>query len=164
MPTRLGVAEQVVDEGGVHCPEKPFQRRPESWLRRRALVLAHSIQREKLFKVHTPELWPTINRNSRGESPIPLDTQPYDHHGRAVRRRIKGQVKRSNAPGIREDHEREPAFAQELVRFGIAELEIDFQMVDVRHRPGVASMAMDGFFCGVVVFLERVSGTGTFTC
>src|SRR6266536_4119073 len=91
VPTRLGVAEQVVDEGGIHCPEQSFQRRPESWLRRGALVLAHSIQREKLFKVHTPELWPTVNRNGRGESSIPFDTQPHHHHGRAVGRRVKGQ-------------------------------------------------------------------------
>src|SRR5258708_28175932 len=155
MLTRLGVAEQMVDEGGVYCPEQPFQRRPEAWLRRGALVRALSIKREKLFKVHAPELWPSINRNGRGESSIPLDTPPHHHHGRAVGRRIEGQVKRSNAPGIREDHEREPAFAQELVRFGIAELEIDFQMVNVRHRPGVAPMPMDGFFGGVVRFLER---------
>lgn len=107
-------------------------------------MLAHSIQREELFKVHASELWPSINRNGRGKPPMPLDTQPHHHHAGAVRGRIKGQVKRSNAPGRRKDHEREPAFAQELVRFGIAELEIDFQMVDMRHRPSVTAMSMDG--------------------
>src|SRR5258707_13544570 len=98
VPTRLGVAEQVVDEGGVHCPEQPFQRRPESWLRRGALVLAHSIQREKMFKVHAPELWPTINRNGRREPSIPLDTQPHYNHAKAVKGRAKGQVKARNRP------------------------------------------------------------------
>ena len=164
MSARLGIAEQVVDEGGVHRPEKPFQRGPESWLRRGTLVLAYSIQCEKLFKVHAPELWPTIDRDGRGKSPIPLDTKSHHHHTGAVGGGIKGQVKRSNAPGMREDHEREPAFAQELVCFGITELEIDFQMVDMRHRPGVVPMPMDGFFGGVVVFLEGVSGSCPFTC
>ena len=45
-----------------------------------------------------------------------------------------------------------------------AELEIDFQMIDVRHRPGVAPMPTRGFFGPVVIFLERVSGSRTFTC
>ena len=36
-------------------------------------------------------------------------------------------------------------------------------MIDVRHRPGVAPMPMDGFFGGVVVFLERVSSSCSFT-
>src|SRR5258706_12879484 len=39
-----------------------------------------------------------------------------------------------------------------------------FLMVDVRHRPGVVPMPMDGFFGVVVVFLERVSGSCPFTC
>jgi len=58
VPPRLGVTKQVVDEGGVQSPKQPFQRRPEAWFRRGTLVLAHSIQRQKLFKVHTPELRP----------------------------------------------------------------------------------------------------------
>src|SRR5258708_26586992 len=37
-------------------------------------------------------------------------------------------------------------------------------MVDVRHRPGIAPMPTDGFFGGVVVFFERVSGSRTFAC
>src|SRR6266568_6700735 len=37
-------------------------------------------------------------------------------------------------------------------------------MVDMRHRPGVAPVPMDGFFGPVVVFLERVSGSCPFTC
>ncbi len=127
-------------------------------------MLAHSIQREKLFKVHTPELWPTINRDGCRKSAISLDTQPHHHHTRAVGRRVKSQIECSNASGIGENHEGEPAFPQELVRLRIAELEIDFQMVDVRHRPGVAPMPPRGFFSWVVVLLEGVSGSRTFTC
>src|SRR6266566_1546032 len=159
----LGVAKQMVEERGVHCPEKLFQRGAKARLRRRALVLAHAVQGEQLFKVHAPELWSTVYGDSCGKSPVPLDTQPHHHHTGAVGRRIEGQVERSNAPGIRKDHEREPAFAQELVCLGIAELEIDFQMVDMCHRPGVTAMSIDRFFRWMVIFFERVSGSRPFT-
>src|SRR5258705_6996951 len=37
-------------------------------------------------------------------------------------------------------------------------------MVNVCHRPGIAPMPMDGFFGEVMVFLEWVSGSRSFTC
>src|SRR6266852_4317508 len=63
-----------------------------------------------------------------------------------------------------ENHEGQPAFPQELVGLGIAELEIDFQVVDMCHGPGVASMPVDGFFSLMVIFLEWIGSSRTFAC
>src|SRR6266568_199940 len=104
--------------------EKPFLWRPEARFCCRALMFAYSVQGEKLLKVHTSKLRPTINRNGRWQASIPFDTQTKDRKAGAITGRIKSKVVSGNAPGMGEDEQGQPTFPQRLASPRIAQNQI----------------------------------------
>src|SRR5258708_7043241 len=107
----LGVAQQVVKELRLHCPEESLLGRTEAWFCCWALMFAHAIERQQLLKVHTLKLWSTIDHDSCWQSPIAFDTQPKRHHTGSVTWGIKREVVGSDPSGMREDQQRQPAFS-----------------------------------------------------
>src|SRR5258706_511512 len=93
----LRIAEQMIEDGGVQGAEESFLRRPKPWFRCRALLFAHPIERQQLFKVNALKFGAAIDHQSGWQAPISFHTQAQRHHTRAVRRWIKGQIERRNS-------------------------------------------------------------------
>src|SRR6266852_1581711 len=126
-------------------------------------MFAYSIQGEKLLKVHAGKLWPSINRNGRWQASIAFHAQTKDGQAGAITGRIKGQVVSGNAPGMGEDEQSQPTLSQWLASPRIAQHQIQFRMIQMRHGPGVAPMTVDGSLGVARVILEWIGRTGSFS-
>src|SRR5258708_4942036 len=126
-------------------------------------MFAYSIQGEKLLKVHAGKLWPSINRNGCWQASIAFHAQTKDGQAGAITGRIKGQVVSGNAPGMGEDEQSQPTLSQWLASPRIAQNQIQFRMIPVRHGPGVAPMTAVGSLGFSRVILDRIRRTRSFS-
>src|SRR5436190_6872762 len=126
-------------------------------------MFAYAVESQQLLKVDALKLWSSIDGYRCWESPVPLDTQTQDHHTRTIGGPIKSQVVGSNTPGMRKNHQGQPAFSQDLTRLGITKDEIEFRVVNMCHRPSITPMTANRLLTLVNVLLEGISSTRSFS-
>src|SRR5215472_14392590 len=127
----LGIAQKIMHELGISRPKQPFAYRAVAWFRPGARFLGAAVVGCQCFKVGTVKLSASVNDQDLGQSAIPPDTLPQQHHAGTVARRIKREIDCEQPPRKRIHQKRGPGPTERTTSARADQFYIKFGMVEV---------------------------------
>lgn len=139
--TRLGIPQQIVEEGSVSGAKDSLNDGPESRLSGRPNRLLAVMADEQMIKILTLEFFPSIDDQRLWQASEAFDADSHTHHTGPVGRRIKGEIDRQH-PATERIHQKGRPGAPKVAPGSLCD-QFNIQQGMVEMDDGKGAVAMD---------------------